>query len=178
MLYWSDFMGASVFTGRKKIGHIENMLIDRDEKVIAGFILERRNRDFRYRHFPFSRIQVIKRDSIELKDQTEIELLPRTARKKYMQADDILNHTIVDEKEEWLGRVVDLGFDPVNGVIRDIILSGSLVEDFWQGRKRMPVLSNVEFSQELIRIDQDAREEIMVLHKGLKNWLDIGSTER
>lgn len=178
MLYWSDFAGASVFAGRKKIGHIENMLIDREKKVIAGFMLERRNRDFCHRYFPFSRIRVIKRDSIELTDQNDVKPLPKSERKKYIQADDILNNAIIDEKEDWVGRVVDFGFNPSDGNIRDIIFSKSLVEDLWQGRKHMPVLSNVEFSQELIHIDKDTREEISMLHRGLKNWLNIDLIER
>jgi uncharacterized protein YrrD len=172
MLYWSEVLGASVHTNGRSIGYVENVMLDPEQKVITGFLLERRNWDIRYRYFTYSQIQTIKRDRIDLKEPVDIKTLNKAVRKKFFYAEDILKQSIQDEKGEWIGRVVDFVFDPSKGFVRDIILSGSLVEDIWFGRKRMPVLSQVEFSKELISIDQDTCEEITDLHKGLKKWLE------
>lgn len=43
---------------------------------------------------------------------------------------------IIDEKGEWIGRVVDVAFDENNGILREIIISGSVVDDLWLGRKK------------------------------------------
>jgi sporulation protein YlmC with PRC-barrel domain len=88
-----------------------------------------------------------------------------------MFCEDFLKKTIQDDKGEWIGRVADFGFDPSNGFVRDMIFSGSFVEDMWIGRKRMPVLYQVEFSREFITIDKETREEITGLNKGLRQWL-------
>lgn len=173
MLYWSETVGASVFIDNKKIGNIENAMLDLDRKVITGFLLERRNLDIRYRYFLYTRIQEKKGDSIILNDAAEINTLSGRDRKKVVLADDFLYHSILDEKGDWIGRVVDFGFDPSKGFVRDIILSGSFIEDIWNGRRRMPVLSQVEFSKELVCIDRDTRDEISVLQKGLRRWLGI-----
>lgn len=175
MLYWSEFLGASVYLNNKSIGHIENVMIDPQQKAIAGLLLERRNRDIRCRYFTYNQIQEVKRDRIELKEWMEIKTLSKTARKKVLFAEEFLKQSVFDDKGEWIGRVVDFGIDPSKGFVRDIIISGSFIEDIWYGRKRMPVLSQVEFSKELISIDPDTREEITGLQKGLKKWLGIES---
>lgn len=175
MLYWSELSGASVYMKGKSIGQIENILIDPEQKVITGFILERRNRDIRYRIFPYSHIQLIKRDRIDLRESVELKTLSKADRRKIIFAEDFLKQSVLDDKGEWIGRVVDFSFNPSNGFVRDMILSGSLIEDIWTGRKRMPVLSQVEFSREFVSIDQDTREEITGLHKGLRKWLGIDS---
>ncbi len=175
MLYWSELSGASVYMKGKSIGQVENIMIDPEQKAITGFILERRNRDIRYRTFPYGHIQQMKRDRIDLWESVELKTLSKTARKRIIFAEDFLKQSVLDDKGEWVGRVVDFSFDPSNGLVRDMILSGSLIEDIWNGRNRMPVLSQVEFSREFVSIDQDTREEITGLHKGLRKWLGIDS---
>lgn len=175
MHYWSKAMGTSVFLNKNRIGHIENIMIDPVKKAIVGFLLERRNTDIRYRFFPFTVIEEIKRDSIKLKSTSNIKVLPKDSRKNIILTEDLLNRSVIDEKGEWVGRVVDFAFDTSNGIIREIIISGSLMEDLWWGRKRMPVFSNVEFSRELIQIDRDTKEEITGLQKGLRSWFNIDS---
>ncbi len=172
MLYWFEFAGTAVFAGKRRIGHIENIMLEPDKKVITGFLLEKRNRDLWPRFFKFSQIQTIEADSIKLKDTPQIEMLSGAARKNYILAEDFINHSILDEKGEWIGRVVDFAFNPTNGILKEMIISAGLLDDIWHGRKSMPVLSNVEFSRELIHIDQEIKEEISSLDKGLKNWLD------
>jgi sporulation protein YlmC with PRC-barrel domain len=54
-----------------------------------------------------------------------------------ISAEDFLKQSVLDDKGDWIGRVVDFSFDPSNGFVRDVILSGSLIEDLWNGRKRM-----------------------------------------
>lgn len=175
MLYWSELSGASVYANGKRLGQVENIMLDPAQKVITGFVLERRNRDIWYRTVSFSHIRTIKKDRIDLKEQAELRSLSRADRKKIAFAEDFLGQSVLDDRGEWIGRVVDFSFDPANGFIRDMILSHSIIEDVWTGRKRMPVLSQVEFSREFISIDQDTREEITDLQKGLKKWLGIES---
>lgn len=175
MLYWSELSGATVYMQGKSIGQIENVMIDPEQKVITGFTLERRNRDIRYRTFPYSHIQQIKQDRIDLRETVDLAALSRTVKKRIIFAEEFLRQSVLDDKGEWIGRVVDFSFNPVNGFVRDMILSGSLIEDIWTGRKRMPVLSQVEFSREFISIDQDTREEITGLQKGLRKWLGMDS---
>jgi len=175
MHYWSDTVGASVFLNRNKVGHIENSIIDPENKAIVGFLLERKNTEIRYRFFPVTQIKEIKRDNIELKSASELLTLPRAFRKNKIFIEDLLNKPVIDDKGEWIGRVVDFAFDISNGVLREIILSGSILEDLWLGKKKMPVLSNVEFSRELIQIDRDTKEEITGLQKGLKKWFNMDS---
>ncbi|MBP7177120.1 MAG: hypothetical protein KBA53_13015 [Thermoclostridium sp.] len=173
MLYWSELSGASVYVKQKWLGQIENVMLEPELKVVSGFILERRNRDIRHRYISFGHIRQIKRDRIDMKETMELKTLSKVARKKTILAGEFLKQSVVDDKGEWIGRVADFSFDPSNGFVRDMILSGSLLEDLWNGRKRMPVLSQVEFSQEFISIDQETREEISGLQKGLKKWLGI-----
>ena len=45
MLYWSEILGASVYRNDKNIRNVENLMLHPEEKIIAGFLLERRNRD-------------------------------------------------------------------------------------------------------------------------------------
>jgi len=175
MLYWSELSGASVYKNGKSIGQVENVMIDPKQKVITGFILERRNRDIRYRTFPYSHIRQIKRDRIDLKESSELTALSKAARRKILFAEEFLKQSVLDDRGEWIGRVADFSFDPSNGFVRDMILSDSLIEDIWIGRKIMPVLSQVEFSREFVTIDRDTREEITGLHKGLRKWLGIDS---
>lgn len=175
MYYWSETVGASVFINHNKIGHIENLMLDPAAKAIVGFLLERRNTDIRYRFFPFAKIEEMKRDSVQLKDTSAIKALPKDSKDKNIFIQDLLNNSVIDDKGEWVGRVVDFAFDKSNGTVREIIISGSLMEDLWLGRKSMPVLSNVEFSRELIRIDRDTKEEITALQKGIKSWFNMDS---
>ncbi|NLM10524.1 MAG: hypothetical protein GX213_07080 [Clostridiaceae bacterium] len=175
MLYWSEVVGASVFINQNKVGHIENLMIDPVNKAVVGFLLERRNTDIRHRFFQFTQIEEMKRDSVQLLSTSEIKSLPKDYRKNNILAEDLMNKSLIDEKGKWIGRVVDFAFNSLNGVIREIIISGSLVEDLWLGRKRMPVLSNVEFSRQLIQIDRDTKEEITGLQKGLKKWFNMDS---
>ena len=175
MLYWSELSGASVYLKEKWLGQIEDITLEPKLKVVSGFILERRNRDIRYRYISFGHVRQIRRDRIDMKETMELKSLSKSARKEMILAGDFLKQSVVDDKGEWIGRVADFSFDPSNGFVRDMILSGSLIEDLWNGRKRMPVLSQVEFSQEFISIDQDTREEISGLHKGLKKWLGTDS---
>lgn len=175
MLYWSELSGASVYLKEKWLGQIEDITLEPKLKVVSGFILERRNRDIRYRYISFGHVRQIRRDRIDMKETMELKSLSKSARKEMILAGDFLKQSVVDDKWEWIGRVADFSFDPSNGFVRDLILSGSLIEDLWNGRKRMPVLSQVEFSQEFISIDQDTREEISGLHKGLKKWLGTDS---
>lgn len=175
MLYWSELSGALVYMKGRSIGQVEDVMLDPEQKVITGFILERRNRDIRYRTFPYSHIQQIKRDRIDLRESAELKTLSKTARERIIFAGDFLKQSVLDDKGEWIGRVADFSFDPLNGFVRDVILSGSLIEDIWTGRKRMPVLSQVEFSREFVSIDKDTLEEITGLQKGLRKWLGIDS---
>lgn len=174
MHYWSETVGASVFFNRDKVGHIENSIIDPMNKAVVGFLLERRNTEIRYRFFPFTQIMNIKRDCVQLKSTSGIITLPKDFRKNKIITEDLLNKSVVDDKGEWIGRVVDFAFDS-DGNVREIIISGSLMEDLWLGRKKMPVLNNVEFSRELIQIDRDTKEEITGLHKGLKKLFNMDS---
>lgn len=171
MLYWTESAGASVYVKERKIGHIEDIILEPERKTITGFLLEKRNQDIRPRYFPFIQIRVIERNYVYLKSADSIKTLTRAERKKVVLSEDFINNPVIDEKGEFLGRVVDIAFDPGNGGIKEIILSESIIEDLWFGRKKMPVLGQVEFSRELISVDKDAREEITELNKGLKNWL-------
>jgi uncharacterized protein YrrD len=171
MLYWSESIGTSVYAMDKKIGNIEDIMLEPDKKTITGFLLEKRNQDIRSRYFPFAHIKEINRKCICLKETAVIKAFSKDVRRKVILSDDLLNNTIIDEKGDFIGRVVDIAFNPDNGIVKEIILSESIIDDIWLGRKKMPVLGHVEFSQELISINKDTREEITVLNKGLKKWL-------
>ncbi|NLY17633.1 MAG: hypothetical protein GX045_01470 [Clostridiaceae bacterium] len=177
MLYWSESAGASVYVKERKIGHIEDIMLEPDRKAITGFLLEKRNQDIRPRYFPFIQIIVMKRNYVYLKGTDSVKTLTRAERKKVVISEDFINNPVVDEKGEFIGRVVDIAFDPSNGVIKEIIISESILEDLWFGRKKMPVLGHVEFSRELISVDKDAREEITELNKGLKKWLQTNKVK-
>lgn len=176
MYYWSETAGATVFAAQNMIGQIEDSIIDPENKAVAGFLLERRKTELRYRFLPFSLVEEIKRGMVKLKCTSGIRAMPKNFVKNSILIDDLLKKPVIDDKDERVGRVVDFAFDK-NGIIREIIISGSLVEDLWLGRKRMPVLDKVEFSQELIRIDRDTKEEITGLQKGLKKWFNIDTTK-
>ncbi len=171
MLYWSEFVGATVISKERKIGHMENMMLDPDKKMITGLMLERRNRDLHYRYVLFNRIKEINRNLIIMKEPAEIKFVKRSDKERMILAGDIINHSILDDKGGWIGRVVDFSFDPTNGIVREMVVSESILDDLWRGRKKMPVLSQVEFSRELVYIDQDTREEIYGMDKGLRKWL-------
>jgi len=173
MHYWSEIDGASVFVNNDKIGQVENSVIDPANKAVLGFLLERRSTELRHRFIPFSLVKELRRDSIKLRNTSGIIVMTRNFLKNNILAEELLNKPIIDENGEWIGRVVDFAFDASNGNFREIILSGSLIEDIWLGRKRMPVLERVEFSRELIQIDRDTRNEITGLKKGLKNLLNM-----
>ena len=173
MLYWSESAGATVYIEDKKVGHIEDIMLEPDKKTITGFLLEKRNQDIRPRYFSFLQIKVMERNLVYLKDLTCIKTLTKEIRKKVIFSEGIINNPVIDEKGKFIGRVADIAFDPGNGVIKEIIISESILEDIWFGRKKMPVLGHVEFSRELISVDKDTCDEITVLNKGLKNWLEI-----
>ncbi len=171
MLYWSESIGASVYAMDKRIGHIEDIMLEPDKKTISGFVLEKRNQDIRSRYFPFAQIKEMGRNCIYLKETAVIKAFSKDVRMKVILSEDLLNNTIIDEKGDFVGKVVDISFNPSNGIIKELILSESIIDDLWLGRKKMPVLGHMEFSQELISINKDIREEITVLNKGLKKWL-------
>jgi len=175
MVYWSELIGTPVYAGEKKAGHVEDMILNTEEKVIAGFLLEKRNLDLRRRYFPFYSIAETRKDRILVKKPSDIRVLKNAQKCKMVFAEDLIRHSILDYKGDFIGRVADFCFDPVNGIIREIIISNGLLGDLWAGRKKLPVLSQVEFSDELIRINQDAREEIYGMDKGLKRWLRINT---
>ncbi|MDD4296621.1 MAG: PRC-barrel domain-containing protein [Ruminiclostridium sp.] len=177
MLYWSESAGATVYIEDKKVGHIEDIMLEPDKKTITGFLLEKRNQDIRPRYFSFLQIKVIERNFVYLKDLTCVKTLTKEIRKRVIFSEGIINNPVKDEKGKIIGRVADIAFDPGNGVIKEIIISESFFEDIWFGRKKMPVLGHVEFSRELISVDKDTREEITVLNKGLKNWLEINKNK-
>ncbi|MDI9482593.1 MAG: PRC-barrel domain-containing protein [Bacillota bacterium] len=173
MVYWSELIGTPVYAGGKKAGHVEDMILNTEEKVIAGFLLEKRNLDLRRRYFPFYSTVETGKDKIIVKEPYDIRILKKAQKRKMVFAEDLIRHSIFDNKGEFVGRVADFCFDPVNGIVREIIVSNGLLGDLWAGRKKLPVLSQVEFSEELIQINQDAREEIYGMNKGIKSWLRI-----
>ncbi|HEY8499067.1 MAG TPA: PRC-barrel domain-containing protein, partial [Clostridia bacterium] len=160
-----------VYAGEKVAGHVEDMIVNTEEKVIAGFLLEKRNLGLHRRYFPFYGIAEIRKDRILVKEPSDIRTLKKAQKSKMIFAEDLIHREIVDNKGEFIGRAADLCFDPINGTVREIIISNGLLGDLWAGRKKLPVLSKVEFSDELIQINQDAREEIYGMDKGLKRWL-------
>ncbi|ANW98756.1 hypothetical protein CSTERTH_06805 [Thermoclostridium stercorarium subsp. thermolacticum DSM 2910] len=177
MHYWSETVGASVFLDRDKIGQVEDSVIDPVNKAVEGFLLERKSTEIRYRFLPFTQIKEIKRDSIRLNSKSGIIVLAKNFTKSKILIRELMKKPIIDEKGEWIGRVVDVAFDENNGILREIIISGSVVDDLWLGRKKMPVLDRVEFSRELIQIDRDTKEKIIPLQKGLKKLLNMDSSK-
>ena len=63
--------------------------------------------------------------------------------------------------------VVDFAFDKSNNTVQEIIISGSLMEDLWLGRKSMPVLVCGVFTR-TNTYRQGYQEEITALQKVLK----------
>jgi uncharacterized protein YrrD len=177
MVYWSELIGTPVYAGGKKAGHVEDMIFNTKEKVIAGFLLEKRNLDLRRRYFPFYSIAETRKDRILVKESSDIKILKKEQRNKMVFAEDLIRHPIFDNKGEFIGSVADFCFDPANGIVREITISNGLLGDLWAGRKKLPVLSKVEFSDEFIQINQDAREEIYGMDKGLKKWFGINMTQ-
>ncbi|NLK68643.1 MAG: hypothetical protein GX283_05725 [Clostridiaceae bacterium] len=172
MYYWSQCSGTSVYLENKKIGHIENMMINKADKTVIAFVLERKSTDIKYRYFPLTKATEIQRDSITIESEEDIKVLSNEIRQEHIFVEDILNKSIVDDDGKWVGKVVDFAFDKTNGNIQEVIMSDSIMLDLWLGRRKMPVYSTVEFSEELIRIDKNAKKDIKKLQKGLKDWIN------
>jgi len=173
MVYWSEFIGTPVYAGNKKAGHVEDMILNTKEKKVAGFLLEKRNLDLHRRYFTFNSILYAGKDRIVVKEPPDIRILKKAQKREMVFAEDLIQHPILDNRDEFVGRAADFCFDPSNGNVREIIVSNGLLGDLWSGRKKLPVLSRVEFSGELIQINRDAREEIYSMNKGLKRWIRI-----
>ncbi|NLG89415.1 MAG: hypothetical protein GX494_09455 [Clostridiaceae bacterium] len=175
MVYWSELIGTPVYAGNKKAGHVEDMILNTNEKIVAGFLLEKRNLDLHRRYFTFNSILHAGKDRIVVKEPSDIRILKKAQKRKMVFAENLINHPVFDNRDEYVGRVADFCFEPANGIVREIIISNSLLGDLWSGRKKLPVLGRVEFSGEFIQINRDAREEIYSMNKGLKRWIRINT---
>ena len=171
LMRYSEVIGLPVIItgGGEKVGVVEDIFFSPCSRRIKGFLLERSAHGILKRAVMMRDVAGIGRDAVLIKSIN--------SRMTVKKADDtgelegrgeIKGLRIYSKDGEELGEVKDVLFDGETGLVEGVEVSDGLYQDIVQGRRILPLLGKVEFSEENILVDREAVEEMTKTGGGIK----------
>ncbi|MDD4599782.1 hypothetical protein SDC9_30285 [bioreactor metagenome] len=138
----SNLIGLPVLetvTGTQ-IGMVEEVLLDIDQAVICGVLIDSENWFFKAYGIGFEDLFSIGRDAIMVRGSEVIkDLADLSALSSIYRLQDLTSKQIFTETGFLLGILMDVVFDVITGEIRAYQVSDSIITDLLYGRQTMPL---------------------------------------
>jgi len=138
----SNLIGLPVLetvTGTQ-IGMVEEVLLDVDQAVIRGVMIDSENWFFKAFGVSFEDLFSIGRDALMVRGSEVIkDLADLSSLSNIYRLKDLVNKQIFTETGFMLGVLVDVVFDAATGEIRSYQVSDSVITDLLYGRQTMPL---------------------------------------
>lgn len=136
----SNLIGLPVleFITGTQIGMVEEVLLDVDQAVIRGIILD--NENCKAYGVSFENLFSIGRDAVTVRgSEIVVDLKDLVSLNNIYQLQDLVNKQIYTETGFLLGILMDVIFDSVTGEIKSYQVSDSIITDLLYGRQTMPL---------------------------------------
>lgn len=170
-----DIVGIPVFINSKKIGNIKETVINFKEAKIEGFLLEKKNLEFSKKYIPYKCIKVISKDNVVINCNNDVKKW-KIEKEKKNEKDfriGVIGLELKTVNHYKIGRISDLYFNTITGEVEKLeITEGCLMDDLINGRKIIPLIGKVEFSEDFLTITKEALEEMSHSGGGLKNIIN------
>lgn len=171
---YSEVIGLPVICAEdgKKVGSVKDILFSPKERKVLAILLELESYQIIRRAVMLDHILNLGGDAVIINGSECVKEL-----KKLENLDTFKNKGIIKglriytKSGDDLGVVKDILFDYKTGYIEGVEISDGLVQDIMQGRRILPFIGKVEFSDESILVDRDAAEEMTSTGGGLKKKL-------
>lgn len=156
----------------KRAGIIKDVLFCPDERLVKGFLLERKGFELDQRILLMKDVLSLGNDAVIVSHHTCIlpsrkhELTDELKGRREVRGLRIYARPGVD-----LGIVADVMFDGRTGRIEGVEASNGILQDIVEGRSIIPLIGKVEFGSEIVLVDREALEEMTNTHGGIKRKL-------
>lgn len=116
----------------------------------------------------FDSITSFEKDRLRVENKKKIKKWKEINNKDSLKlAKDIFGSEVLNRVGKYIGSINDICFDEESGLVKEIIVSDGIVEDLFKGKRIMPVIGKVEFSEDCILTDNEAEEEMHNAENGL-----------
>ncbi|MGI6777498.1 MAG: PRC-barrel domain-containing protein [Acetivibrionales bacterium] len=156
----------------KKIGTVEDLILNRGKSEVKALILERAGFEIRRKVILMKDIAYLGKDAVMVNTEsckTELRMVFNSSITE--DKGEIRGLRVYSKSGEDLGEVKDVLFDSKTGTVEGVEVTEGLLQDIVQGRKILPLFGKVEFSEESMLVDREAVEEMMGTGGGIKNKL-------
>lgn len=156
----------------KRAGIIKDVLFCPEERLVKGFLLERKGYGFDKKAVLLKDILSLGSDAAVVNDHTCIASLKKLELAGELKGrGEVRGLRIYSRSGLDMGIARDVLFDPVTGKIEGVEASNGLLQDIVEGRNIIPLFGRVELSSEIILVDREAVEEMTKTNGGINRKL-------
>jgi uncharacterized protein YrrD len=168
---YSEVTGLPVIaidTG-KKVGTVRDILFCTGEKLVKGFLLERKGYEIEERAVMLRDVVSLGSGAVVVNDRSCILSVKKLAIAEGLKdIGAVKGLKIYTRSGKDLGVVKDALFDCKTGRLEGVEVSDGVLNDLVEGRNIIPLFGKVEFSEEIILVDREAAEEMTSTGGGIK----------
>jgi uncharacterized protein YrrD len=171
---YSEVVGLPVICADsgKRIGIIKDVIFCPARKEVIGFLLEHKGLEVNKKLILPENMVHISRDAAVITSSSCITSMKKLEADRTLKDRGVIKGlSIFSKTGEELGVAEDILFDYKTGYIEGIEVSDGLIQDVVQGRRILPLLGKVEFSEENILVDREAIEEMTHSGGGIRHRL-------
>lgn len=171
---YSEVVGLPVICADsgKKIGNIKDVIFCLGRKEVIGYLLENKGMKINDKMILSEDILHMGSDVAVINDHTSVASVKKLeAEGRLKGRGSIKGLNIYSKTGEMLGIAEDILFDWRTAHIEGFEVSDGLIQDIMQGRKILPLLGKVEFSEESILVDRESIEEMVHSGGGIRHRL-------
>lgn len=123
-----------------QIGMVEEVLLDIDQAIVRGIIIDSENWFFQAYGIGFEDLLSIGRDAVMVRGSEVVrDLACFSSSSNIYRLNDLMNKQIYTDAGFLLGILMDVAFDATTGEIREYQVSDSVITDLLYGRQTMPL---------------------------------------
>ncbi len=155
-----------------KQGTIKDVILTPDKREAVGLILTGRGFDRKVRAVFMRDVLKIGRDAVIVDNPGCIRILGKSAFSGaglYTTARNLLGRKVFSKEGDDLGTVDDVLINWDTRRIESFEMSDGLFQDMMMGKKQLPLIGLVEFGEENVLVEKEAREEMENSGGGIKN---------
>jgi uncharacterized protein YrrD len=170
---YSEVLGKDVVSmpeGRK-LGEVKELVFSPEKLEFAGIVFSKGS-------FGISERAVLREDILCIDKRVMLKNSACPRRIKRGRVGDMFKTPVTLKglpvyamKGGELGFIEDVFFDYRTGHVEKIELGDGIIHDVMDGRKLMPIIGKVEVAEEHMLVSQEAVEEMVESHGGIKKFL-------
>ena len=160
ILYLKKLNGVKVYikNQEKNIGYIKDTILDKNKIQIAGFIINKKG-IFNFRkEVLINSIILLDKEQLIIENKNSLKRGKELLKKDYISLNKTEHVKILSQTGQDYGYLQDLYADSTGEIVKAEATQG-IIGDLIQGRKKIPILGNIEFSEEFIIINSESAEE-------------------